>query len=286
MLRMGQEIQPGIVSARRKGESEFAGGVSDGTFGVAAFELKREALRGRKAWFFFSDMVVCLGADIQCDSEYDVVTTLNQCRMFGTVVGDNPSEVIPEGDITRDLQWVHHDGIGYLFPEVQTVELSTGKRTGSWKRISYQERDRTVTDKVFSLAISHGAEPEGVGYAYAVFPGTEAADMPDLAGQMPFEIVENSEAQQAVWCERDEVLGIVFRKPGRIEAVGWQVEVDRACALLLRHMDGIWTLSAADPAAGSGVLNITISHDGAKPQQVTLTLPEDLMAGASVSKVL
>ena len=51
-------------------------------------------------------------------------------------------------------------------------------------------------------------------------------------------------------------------------------------------MDGIWTLSAADPAAGSGVLNITISHDGAKPQQVTLTLPEDLMAGASVSKVL
>lgn len=54
---------------QRKGASAFAGGASDGTVGVAAFQLQRDSLRARKAWFFFSDLAVCLGADIRCATD-------------------------------------------------------------------------------------------------------------------------------------------------------------------------------------------------------------------------
>ena len=280
------ELAPHVPGdPKRKGESAFAGGVSDGTMGVAAFELKREALSGRKAWFFFDDAVVCLGADIRCDSEHDVVTTVNQCRLSGPVAmgRDGASETFSGGAVALDVRWVHHDGIGYLFPETCRVELAMETRTESWKRISAQRSDRAVTDTVFTLAIPHGARPKGKGYAYAVFPGKEAAAMPDIARRMPFEIVANSAAQQAVWCGSDEALGIVFYGPGRMQATGWQVTADRACVLLLRRVGGAWTLSAADPAAGDGALSLTVKRDGEAPRRVILTLPSGLMAGASVS---
>lgn len=141
-----------------------------------------------------------------------------------------------------------------------------------WQRISAQRSDRAVTDTVFTLAIPHGARPKGKGYAYAVFPDKEAAAMPDMTRRMPFEIVVNSAAQQAVWCGIDEALGIVFYGPGRMQATGWQVTADRACVPLLRRVGGAWTLSAADPAAGDGALSLTVKRDGEAPRRVTLTL--------------
>ncbi|MFT5368024.1 MAG: chondroitin AC lyase [Candidatus Latescibacterota bacterium] len=273
---------------KRQGESAFAGGVSDGTMGVAAFELKREALSAQKSWFFFNDMIVCLGADITCDATYDVVTTANQCRLSGpvTLSKGNSFETFPEGNVTQNLRWVHHDGIGYLFPKESQISLTTGARTGTWKRISAQRSDETVTDSVFTLTIPHGAQPKEKTYVYAVFPGKESTAMLDLAHKMPFEIVANSAQQQAVWCESDKALGIVFRQPGQIQAAGWQVSADRACVLLLRLLGETWTLSAADPSAGNGTLSLIVKQDGEASRPITLTLPEGQMAGSTVHTTL
>jgi chondroitin AC lyase len=256
--------------------------------GVAAFELKREALTSRKAWFFFSDGVVCLGSDINCDETFEVVTTINQCRLSGPVTlgKDNATETFPEGDATENVQWVHHDGIGYLFPKESQISLSAGARTGSWKRISAQRSDQTVTDSVFTITLPHGARPQGKSYAYAVFPGKQSTDMLDLVDRMPLEILTNSAQQQAVWCENDKTLGIVFHQPSQFQAPRWQVTPDRACVVLLRYTDGAWTLSAADPATGAGTLNLEVKTEGEAPRQVTLTLPDGLKAGSSVHAIL
>lgn len=269
---------------KRQGESAFAGGVSDGTIGVAAFELKRETLSGRKAWFFFSDMVVCLGADISNTAEYDVVTTVNQCRLMGAVTRskNSVSETFPEGEATQNLHWVHHDGIGYVFPKENQVTLTTGTRTGKWTRISAQRSDQPVTDSVFSLEIPHGANPKGKGYAYAVYPQTDVGNMSHLAQKPSFEIVSNTAQQQAVWCERDQTLGIVFHQPGKIQAADWQIETDRPCLALLRNENKTWVLSVADPTAGDGTVNLTVKQNDASPHQISVTLPTGLKAGSSV----
>jgi chondroitin AC lyase len=269
---------------KRQGESAFVGGVSDGTMGVATFDLKRETLSAQKAWFFFGNMVVCLGTNINNTAKYDVVTTVNQCRLAGDVTlgKDNASETFPDGEALQNIEWVHHGGIGYLFPKEVQVALATGTRTGTWTRISAQRSDKTVTDSVFTLSIPHGASPKEKAYAYAIFPGKSAQEMPNLAHKAPFEIIANSAQQQAVWCEDDQTLGIVFYQPGQIHAANWHITADRPCVVLLRHTDKVWTLSTADPTAGDGTLNLTVKQNGKAARQVSLTLPTGLKAGSSV----
>ena len=45
-------------------ESDFVGGVSDGTHGCAALDYVRDGVVAKKAWFFGANSVVCLGAGI------------------------------------------------------------------------------------------------------------------------------------------------------------------------------------------------------------------------------
>lgn len=269
---------------RRKGETAFAGGVSDGSVGIAAFQLQRGPLQARKAWFFCRDVVVCLGAGIRCESEHAVVTTVNQCRLIGPVqAGGRDPEILPEGEGTRRVEWLHHDGIGYVFPRAREVNYVAAARTGNWQRISAQRRADPVTEGVFALCLDHGTRPDSAEYAYAVFPGADAAAMPARVRALPFSILANSPDLQAVAHPGDGSVAIVFYVPGQFEGDGWQVRVDRACAVLLRQSEGAWRLSAADPAAAAGTLTVTLSRQGGAARQVAVALPAGPQAGASVT---
>ena len=60
--------------------------MSDGNYGLAAFDLVRDGLTARKSWFFFDDEYACLGAGITCGSDNLVATTINQCNLVGDVL--------------------------------------------------------------------------------------------------------------------------------------------------------------------------------------------------------
>ena len=64
---------PGITAAQIRGKiplsiqrngSAFAGGVSDGRDGAAAFECMHGGIVAKKSWFFFNGRIACLGAGI------------------------------------------------------------------------------------------------------------------------------------------------------------------------------------------------------------------------------
>jgi len=268
---------------RRIGETSFAGGVSDGVHGAAGFDLKRDALRARKAWFFFSDIVVCLGSGIHCESEHEINTTLNQCRLNGPVtVGEKASSVLAPGAHHVSSRWIHHDGIGYLFPDVQSLRISNQQQTGSWHRVSSQRPDIPITEPVFSMSIEHGPHPDGDAYAYAVVPGIEAQNMTALASRQDTRILANRPDVQAVFHASDATLGALFYRSGRFELSDWTLEVDRACALLCTGTKDAWTVSVADPAAGEGPLRVAIQPPGEQSVTMTVKLPVGSAAGASV----
>jgi len=268
---------------QRKGESAFVGGASDGTVGAATFQLARQTLRARKAWFFFSNVVVCLGTDIRCAADDPVVTTLNQCRLRGpvTVGASNGARQVEAGDTLLDARWVWHDGIGYLLDKAAKVRLANVARTGNWKRISGQSPADPVTEHVFLLALSHGVRPLGADYAYAVLPDTSLEAMPSLAGKRPFEVAANSAQVQAVFHSGDAALGLVFHEAGEFAAQGWRVAVDRPCVLVLRQEKDGGHVATADPAAGSGAVRLEISLPQQPARTVSIKLPEGLHAGAS-----
>lgn len=273
--------QPG--EPRRKTSSSFAGGVSDGIAGTAAFHLERDSMRARKAWFFFTDMAVCLGAGISCDSDNEVVTTLNQCLLTGPIhVGGSDGEIkTPEADTrTLDVNWAWHDSTGYLFAKTTPVTLGALAHTGNWQRISAQRPADTITEKIFTMGLTHGVKPEDADYAYAVVPERDAQTMPELAKKPPFKIAANSSNVQAVCHVDDKALGIVFHEPGKFEWEGWRVAVDRPCALLIRYTNDS-LIAVSDPRALGGTLKLDISTPDGQNSTTEVKLPDGLHAGKS-----
>ena len=71
---------PHFREIAKKGLSEFAGGASDGKYSALGFNFTsvHDPLKAKKAWFYFDNEYVCLGAGIATTSDLNVVTTLTQ----------------------------------------------------------------------------------------------------------------------------------------------------------------------------------------------------------------
>ncbi|MGE0431974.1 MAG: polysaccharide lyase family 8 super-sandwich domain-containing protein [Planctomycetota bacterium] len=208
------------------GKTRFAGGVSDGRVGMAALDFRKDRVVARKAWFFFDDAAVCLGAGISCSGDAPVVTTLNQCRRNGAVtVG---GEAIKESRALHGPTSVEHDGIRYTILGEANVTLTLAARSGSWHDINHRYgSDEMLTRDVFTLGMDHGVKPDGAGYAYVLQPAAST-----LAAQVAgYRVVSNTPAVQAV--AHDGWLMAAFVAADILMTDDWTVGVNRGCTLML-----------------------------------------------------
>jgi hypothetical protein len=121
-------------SPRRKGTKDFVGGVSDGQYGLAVFDLERDKLQARKAWFFFDREYVCLGAGITCRSQNQVITTANQCYLRGDVTTFSSAEEkrLSKGEHRLESPiTVHHNNVTYIFDSDANVLLRNTLQEGA-----------------------------------------------------------------------------------------------------------------------------------------------------------
>ncbi len=292
--------QKGSKGPRRGGQSTFAGGVSDGMYGTAAFDFVRDELRARKAWFFFDDEFVCLGAGISCPTDAPVLTTLNQCHMRGPVtVSDGKGErTLGKGiNALENVRWVHHDGIGYVFPGPRTLTVGGAPQRDNWKRINRRYPAGEGTLDVFSVWIDHGAKPTDAAYCYVVAPGTDRKDMGGRAGALPVRILKNTKDQQAVHHPGLKVTGIVFYAPGKVAADdALHVAADKPCLVLMRSMPGKLQLAVSNPENRPLQVNLQVSaklegegcvwFEKTGTSRVAFALPDKLYAGMSVVRAL
>jgi chondroitin AC lyase len=273
--------------------SAFVGGAGDGRRGLAAMNFNRNTLALRKAWFFFDDEVVCLGAGVAYTSNSSpVLTTVNQCRF-------RSAATVPTGTSARTLStgtaslsgtgWVHQDGLGYLFPDAPTGLWATVQaQTGSWYSINTSKSEAIVTQDVFTLWIDHGVKPTNGAYAYALRPGIDAAAMPAYAADPPFTIVTNSTALQAVFHRGLGLLEAAFLQPGTVTVSGGlRVGSDTACLAMVHETATNIEVSVANPLNQAGtvrlLLNRAVAGAGATwdPGSGTSTLVIDLPAGTT-----
>ncbi len=276
--------QRGRLSDRqqRRGEKDFVGGVSDGTYGLAAFDFARDRLSARKAWFFFDAEYVCLGAGITCDSDNAVVTTFNQCHLRGDVTvagvklkaGDH--EVAAPG-------WVHHDQVAYVFLQPGKARLRNDVQSGDRKWIDRESPSRPVRLQVFRLWLDHGTRPKDATYAYVVAPAMPAGAAGEYAADLPVEIPANTPALQAVRHKALGIAGAAFYEPGRLEIRdGLAVSVDRSCLLLLRETPKGYAVSLANPRNAALTVRVRIEA-GSRTLEKAVTLPDGMLAGSSAT---
>ncbi len=271
------------------GTSAFVGGVSDGRYGCAAFDFARDDLFARKAWFFFDDEFICLGAGIRCTGADPVNTTLNQCFLNGevTVSRDGIPHSLARGNHAIDqVDWIHHDGTTYLFPQPARVHLANEARTGTWHEINRAGSSEPVTHDVFTLWLDHGVSPMNACYAYIVAPTLTPADLEAYSAHSPVEILANEPHLQAVRHHGLGITGIAFYTPGTVAvAADLTLTVDQACLLMARIVGGGLEITASNPENSALQLNVQIQHaDEHTVHTIPFALPEGDCAGMSISR--
>jgi chondroitin AC lyase len=151
--------------------SEFAGGVSDGNFGLAAYDYSWDGVSGRKAYFFTPESMYCIGAGINGTKNNPVITNINQCFSSGSVTLKNNrtiSDYAGKEITSSKINWVHHNRVGYYFPSGGGITIENTNQTGSWNDINIAESKKPLTYKVFSAWIDHGNTPSNSKYEYVV----------------------------------------------------------------------------------------------------------------------
>lgn len=298
---------PAPSQIQKLGLTEFVGAVTDGKYGAAAFDFKspHDPLIARKSWFFFDNEYVCLGAGISCkNNELPVVTTLNQCHLRGDVVlsSENQKSVVPRGERQFEkVDWVFHDGVGYVFPEPQKIELFNSEATGSWWNISKQtstSRDEVKMD-VFKLWLDHGKRPSDETYQYMVVPATSIEKLERNESRKNIKILSNSYELQATMNTGLGICQAVFYKTGEIQISENLKLVCHHPGIIMVKMKGnkVSEISVTDPNRELGRFQLSLSGKldktgenfvavwNAKTSQTDLTieLPQSVFAGSSVT---
>lgn len=238
------------VKFRRIGETEFVGGVTDGTRGAAVFTMNLDGVKAKKAYFFDTDAVYELGSGISSTSPYPVATTVNSCLL--------------NGQILRGADWFHHDGIGY---RGERMRLETGLRKGDWRYVSGGiQKPAPVEKALFTLTIDHGVKPENGSYAFAILPG---ATPEETANWKSGRILANDDICQAVEFN-DGTVGAIFHAPGKLG----RFETKAPGAFLIEKKQ----VFAADPTAR--LSEIRIALDGVSRR---VRLPGGEQTGSSVA---
>lgn len=238
------------------GVDKFTGGVSDSLYAVMTYAhtdtIEGKATRAKKSWFMFDEEIVCLGADINSESPFAVNTTVEQSLLLSDVKvsGSKKEASLERGEhrFEKGLDWVYHNGIGYIFPEGGNIVISNQTQKGTWKYINSSQSDKELSNDVFCLYFDHGINPQNAKYAYIILPNQKSGTTVQ-AYNPAVEIIANSAEKQAVLNKKLGILQIVFFEAGEIEHEGMKVTVDKPCVVMLKDINKPTnTMYLSDPA--------------------------------------
>ncbi|WP_436486618.1 polysaccharide lyase family 8 super-sandwich domain-containing protein [Chitinophaga sp. ARDCPP14] len=267
------------------GTTAFAGGVSDSLYGVSALQFSDYNTQARKAWFFFDNEVICLGAGISSTATQPINTTVNQCLLNGAVSANVNGSVstIANGTYSYNntLKWITHNGISYYFPSGGQLQLSMQSQSGTWRSINNGGSTTVQNMNVFQLWFNHGTAPANGTYAYYVLPGQNMSTYDTTAVR----IEQNTANMQVVYHRGLNIWQMVFYQAGTFHKDSLTVTVDRPCALMLRNAGTPdVTLSVADPAQSASPVNIQLNLPGIpQTRELIATLPSGPYAGSSAT---
>jgi len=277
------------------GVTAFVGGVSDSLYSASAYDMDFNGVKAKKSWFFFDHEVVCLGTNITATATENLVTSINQCWLFGNIQTSNAgvTATIDSASNTSTAltapNWVLHDKIGYFFPTGGNITINNKVQTGSWSRINNTQSTTSLSGTVFNMWINHGVAPGNAKYAYIVVPNINDVTAMQNYNSTNIKIVKNSDTVQAVRHLGLDMMQVIFYKAGTVTDGTISVTVNAPCALLFKQLSTANVLlSIADPSQQNGNINVTFSLPGIAggTRYLSATLPTGDLAGASARYLL
>lgn len=291
--RKGTMVTPGQWGT--SGTTEFVGGVSDTTRGVSVYDLNNNDTQAKKAYFFFEDELVCLGAGIGTTAgTEEVVTILNQCLLQSDVITATTGGVVntysgnnTNLDYTGNLNWAIQGNIGYVLPNGGNVGITARPQTGRWSAINVSRSTADVTKDIFTLWLKHGVSPTNANYSYIVVPNVhEATQMQDYMAKDNIQILKNEATIQAVRHKESGLHGFVFHAAAsRFTNDTVSIEVSNPCLMMIQPIQsGKLRLHISDPTKSLSSVTVKVAWPSLiGTKEVTINLPTALeSAGKSV----
>ena len=271
-----------------KTNSEFVGGVSSINNGIAVLNYNRDGLKAKKSWFMFDDLIVCLGNTIEAKTNFPVVTTINQTFLKGAVVVSKNGSVEEKFKSKEpiNLDWMLHDGSGYLFPTEEKVHVVSRFLAGSWNAVVKRSRPVILTESTLKVWFDHGKNPKNKSYEYILVPNANQQKMVKLQEEQPFKMV-NLKNKQSVVSKDGTVGGVIFYKAGASNLLGG-FTVDKPCTVMFERDNKQVLFFVSDPTQKLKELTILfenhfIAGKTKKLKQLKLTLPKGNDAGKTTS---
>lgn len=277
-----------------KGESAFVGGVSDTLYGASVYDMNSSKFKtkAKKAWFFFEDEVVCLGAGISSTDALEINTTVNQTLRKGTVTYNDGAQKDLDPGATQvfngNLKWAWHNKIGYVFPDAQNIEMSNIEQSGNWYDIAVSQANATVTSDVVSLWINNGVKPTASKYSYIVVPNISSAkEVDDYSNAGNIEIARNDDTIQSVYNKKMGLWQtVVYKGMEKLKTDSFVFWSDNPCIVMFkREGNGKITGHVSDPTRTLSQLLLYYQKDtssATRPRNISIKLPSGDMAGLSV----
>lgn len=245
------------------GTNKFGGGSSDGINGVIAYDHDYLGLKARKSYFFFDDMMFCMGSGINFTDNESVATSVNQSLLSGEVVVNNGSEEVLADQSSQNfdnLKWVHHNNVGYIFPSSAKINVQNKEQTGSWKDINTTASATVINKDIFSVWFDHGNAPSDANYQYVVVPGKSLAEFKAAANDHGFIISQNDASAQAL--RKGTKYGIIFYEPCTVTMDdGLAITSDKAAIVLITATEGTYDISVSDPTYSQDKITLTVNEE-------------------------
>lgn len=272
------------------GSSGFAGGVSDGLYGVSAYSYADDraeiATGAAKSWFCFDDEIVCLG-QVRSRADAGIRTAVEQCRSsekeeVTIMEGGAPTVLSQTSALLDNPRWVHHRRTGYVFPAGGKIRVSRQKQSGSWYDINHGESKKAVQGEVFSLSVEQGLRPEGVPYAYILVPAVSKEELAAWLAEDRIQIVRHTGEIQSVYHKKLKIWQTAFFAPGAVQLGELALSVDSGCLVMVRETGkDKYRLYVADPTRSRASIGIDFVSGGRKAH-FQAALPAGVYAGRTV----
>lgn len=216
--------------------------------------LHSNDLVAKKAWFMLDRCCVCLGAEINSTTGYDVNTVVEHRRLVkedSTTRGvENIAvngELLPKGEYegrVKDAKSLNVEGFaGFVFPDGCCLYYSKYERLNAPTRCEYfgEISDDGKGKPYFEARIEHGKNPKNASYSYIVVPEATEKILEEQAREV--EILSNDGNIQAVYSKSIGLTSIVFRRADEICGI----KTDTPCLVMTSERNGIYTFSVCDP---------------------------------------
>ncbi|MES2653118.1 MAG: polysaccharide lyase family 8 super-sandwich domain-containing protein [Bacteroidota bacterium] len=243
----------------------FVGGLSSGKTGFSVMQLASsnatQSLLAQKLWANYKNVMICLIADITLSSPGGkVFTVLDQARVQGPIVVDNPKNTITNGQYKyKKLGWIFHAGLSYIPIGATSIELLADTVNGSWKDVNNSGSDKRVLETVFMPSLIHRNKSDA---AYAVALTGSVSETQKLVAHPNWRVLSNTKSCQAIAFDQ-KVLMLAFREAGAYKLGKRTISINRPCLVLIEQEQ----IFLADPLFTGGELQIKIDT---KPYLINL----------------